>query len=104
MTTKKDIRTEAREILSAPRVLRKGPKSERISLFGAILLTQAERALQGNDRAAKVVLDVGVHCGMFDSRQKDQPFDMTKLEVDEFPVFERMLAKIYAGVPEQEEA
>ncbi|MFK4505596.1 hypothetical protein LPJ38_34000 [Bradyrhizobium daqingense] len=101
--TEKDIRTEARVILSATRVLRKGPKSERISLFGAILLTQAEKALQGNDRAAKVVLEVGLHCGMFDRRQKDPSVDLTKLEDDEVPILERMLAKMHAGIPEQEE-
>ncbi|MFK4560551.1 hypothetical protein QIH93_08425 [Bradyrhizobium ottawaense] len=104
MRTRKDLKSEAREILSTTRVVRRGSQSDRVSLLGAILLAQADRALKGNDRAAKVVLDIGVCCGMFDSRQEHQWFDLRKLEADELRGFERMLAKIHVGVPQQEEA
>lgn len=104
MATEMDLRSEAREILRTTRVVRRGAQSERISLFGAILLAQADRALQGNDRAAKVVLEVGLHCGMFDCSPTNPWYDLGKLEEDEIQVFERMLAKIYVGVPEQEGA
>ncbi|QOZ78411.1 hypothetical protein XH83_25100 [Bradyrhizobium sp. CCBAU 53351] len=104
MTTENDFKLEAREILSTTRLIRRGSQSERVSLFGAILLAQADRALQGNDRAARVVLEIGVYCDVFDSRQKDQGFDLTKLEADELPAFERMIAKLRVGVPQQEEA
>ena len=104
MATEKDLRSEAREILRTTRVVRRGAQSERISLFGAILLAQADRALQGNDRAAKVVLEVGLHCGMFDCSPTNQAFDLRKLEEDEIQAFERMLGKMYVSVREQEGA
>lgn len=57
MTTEKDLRSEAREILRTTRVLRRGAQSEQISLFGAILLAQAERALPGIGPSCRNLVD-----------------------------------------------
>jgi hypothetical protein len=105
MTTEKDLRSEAREILRTTRVVRRGAQSEQISLFGAILLAQAERALQGNDRAARVVLEVGLHCGIFKPRPPVCSLDLTKLdEQEELPSLERMFAKAQTFVSEEADA
>ncbi|MGY4434589.1 hypothetical protein ACVWWO_007066 [Bradyrhizobium sp. F1.13.1] len=105
MNRKKDLQSEAREILGATRVVRRGAQSEQISLLGAILLAQAERALQGNDRAAKVVLEFGLHCGVFKPSPPVCSLDLTKLDDQEdLPSLERMIAKAQTFVREEDDA
>src|SRR4051794_987388 len=93
MSKRKHLKTELREILSESVVHRGRAKSKRVSLLGAILVTQANRALQGSDSAAKAVLEVARACELFDGNHQEHALDLSKLTVDELKALERITAK-----------
>lgn len=94
MKKRVNLRTEAREILTTTVVLREGQKIRELSLFGAILALQAEKALRGNERAAKIIFDVAPLCGLLhDQEEKRYALDLTKLSDDELKALERITAK-----------
>lgn len=103
MACQKNLKTELREILSSTVVIRRGGKSQRMSLLSAIVVTQADKALRGNDRAAKAVLEIGAWPGVLDSSRQQHSIDMSKLTDDEMEIFERMLAKSQVPMRDEDE-
>ncbi|QIO32783.1 hypothetical protein [Bradyrhizobium sp. 1(2017)] len=93
MASWKNIAAELREILSSTVVVRRGSRSQSLSLLSAIVVTQADKALRGNDRAAKAVLDVSRWPGVLDGSCAEHSIDINKLTYDELDVLERLIAK-----------
>ncbi|MET4318281.1 hypothetical protein [Bradyrhizobium sp. RT5a] len=101
--TKRNLKGELREILSATVVLRRGSGAQKLSLLGAIVVTQADRALQKDARAAKVVLEIARECGIFDGSHQEYAHDLTKLTDDELEVLTPIIAKCQIPIRDEDE-
>ncbi|MET4453726.1 hypothetical protein [Bradyrhizobium sp. RT3b] len=82
-----------RKVLTGPVVVRAGEKIHRVPLVAAILMSQAERALEGRDSAAETVLKIASAYGLFDQTEETRKFDLEQLSDGELAVFERLTAK-----------
>jgi hypothetical protein len=82
-----------RKVLTGPVVVRAGEKIRRVPLVAAILMSQAERALEGRDSAAETVLKIASAYGLFDQTEETGKFDLAQLSDGELAVFERLTAK-----------
>jgi hypothetical protein len=100
MTTRPNLMHEAREVLSTTVVVSRGAKRQQLSLFSAILLKEADRAMQGNESAAKIVFEVAERCGMFDDNPPECAYYNVKaLSEDELSQLERIQLKLQLGAP-----
>ena len=54
----KSLESLSRELLSRKVTIQDGGVRRKVSLFEAVLLTSSQRALQGDHRAAKMILDL----------------------------------------------
>jgi hypothetical protein len=103
MTRRTNLKAELREILSTTVVLRRGSSGQRLSLLGAIVATHADRALQGDARATKAVLEVAREAGVFEGSHEKSAWDLTKLTDDELAACERIAAKCQIAVRDEED-
>lgn len=103
MKKRKNLKAEIREILSTTVVVRRGSRSQTLSLLGAVVVKQADRALHGNDRAAKAVIEVGGWCGALDGSHEQHALDFSKLTDDEVAALEKIVAKSQITVRDEDE-
>ncbi|MBR1171386.1 hypothetical protein [Bradyrhizobium liaoningense] len=103
MKNRKNLKAELREILTTTVVLRRGSRRQRLALLSAIVVTQADRALQGDARATKVIVEIARDCGVFDGNSREYALDLTKLSDDELHSLEKITAKAQTIIRDEDD-
>ncbi|MDE5463350.1 hypothetical protein [Bradyrhizobium sp. CSS354] len=102
MKSRKNLKAELRDLLETPVVLRKGSSRQRVALLSAIVADQADRALQGDAHATKVIVEIARECGVFDGSHQEIGYDLNKLSADELDALESILEKTQMTIREGE--
>ena len=93
----KNIRKAVEEIFTTKLTVREGRVVRRITKIEAVLLTQLNQALKGNQRAAQGAVATVKELGLLDARpDKIVMGDLSSLTDEELMEFERLLEKASA--------
>jgi hypothetical protein len=90
----KNFRKAVEEIFIGKLAVRMGNKVHRVTKIEAVLLTQVNQALQGNQRAAQAVVATVKELGLLDTRPEKLVLgNLSLLSDEELAEFERLIVK-----------